>query len=1512
MAPEPVRCYGYGRGEPPCSYVSRQGIPTHQLINEDLAMHLRFCTAVTNPATGQNKSGARAQRLDRPEIGEEASDEDWRRFLAAWERYKVSCQLTGEEASIQLYHCCTAELQKTLDGLGIETNCSEGNLTAKIKEAAVRKQNILINTMQFLNTKADGDPARKHAARLNRKAVDCEFKLAAGETDYSKKMVQFQLVHGLEEPEIQEQVFAEYAIKPEMTLEETINFIEAKQLARKDVAELNKGAEVGKVTEYAKGKRGKPGEGKSEERCMYCGLPNHGSKPDEATRKAKCPAWSQGCNKCKKKGHYARRCEKSKKPAVKSAGKGNPKTDDEDEGEAGTDNVVGSMYGAGHFCRVGYVRSSSGRGKLVPHHEWDGWAFVKQEPQRHPEVRLKVSVCREAYRQLKISEPRRDRPQKAVTSMPDTGAMMCLVGMNTIHNMGLRESDLVEVDMRVNAANNRRIPLLGGVFLDLELNGKVSKQLVYVTNEVHCLFLSQKACRDLCIVTDEFPKQVAKCTAVNDENESGEKCTCPKRELPPTPPALPCPATPENAGRLESYLKEVYASSAFNRCERQPLPVMNGSPPCRLFVDAEAKPFAIHKSRPVPVHWQEQVKKDLDMDVRLGILEGPLMDDPAVWCAPMHVAEKKSGKPRRTVDFQGLNKSCQRQTHAVKAPFHQCSAVPPGKFKTTLDAWNGYHSVKLAEEDRHLTTFLTPWGRYRYKNLPQGFLAAGDAYTARYDEITKNFSQMEKCVDDTLLWDSTIEENFRRVAEYLTHCSARGITFNEEKFKFARMEVEFLGYIITADSVRPSEEFLEGIRDFPVPKDVSGVRSWFGLVNQVNYALSNSEIMAPFKALLSPKSKFEWTDGMSAAFTRSKEEIIKAVEKGVRMFEVGRTTYLGTDWSRIGLGFGLMQKHCECESVRPDCCRDGWKIVFAGSRFTTGAESRYHPIEGEALSTAWALHKTRYFTIGCENLIVGVDHKPLLRIFGDKQLNDINNTRILNFKEKTLRWNFTVVHVPGDQHKLADATSRYPVVRPVDDKNWRPWESRRRCRKREEMDSSEDIEEAIVANHSAQVLSALSGLGDVNAQNALEVVQWSKVDEESRKDAEICELGKLVMAGVPEEKSAWPEELKGYYVKDAEYSVVGNVIVINGRVVIPKSLRQAILRILHVGHCGVSGMGSRAREAICWPQMSEAIQRIRDNCDVCRGIAPSQPALPPVQSAVPEYPFQQVATDYFQEGSWHYFIFVCRYSNWLSVYQAKKGDSKELVTQLRRYMATFGVMDEISSDGATVYTSEEVRKFLKTFGVNHRTSSAYNPHSNQRAEGGVKAAKRMIKENVGPGGSLDTDRFLAALLMHRNTPSTGTRTSPSEVIFGRKIKDLVPIMPGKLKMNPQWHNLLKLREEALAKRHLKRGEELSEHTRRLKPLTVGTSVTIQNQHGNSPKRWCNTGRIVEVGEFDKYMVKMDGSGRLTVRNRKFLKPITSFQEELEESSVGQDVDQPMRRSERLREKTDGAADRRAA
>ena len=77
--------------------------------------------------------------------------------------------------------------------------------------------------------------------------------------------------------------------------------------------------------------------------------------------------------------------------------------------------------------------------------------------------------------------------------------------------------------------------------------------------------------------------------------------------------------------------------------------------------------------------------------------------------------------------------------------------MPPNSTKTVLDAWKGYHPVPFREEERHLTTFLNPWGSYKYCNLPKGHMAAGDAYTARYDNITQWFKHMEQCIDITIL-----------------------------------------------------------------------------------------------------------------------------------------------------------------------------------------------------------------------------------------------------------------------------------------------------------------------------------------------------------------------------------------------------------------------------------------------------------------------------------------------------------------------------------------------------------------------------------------------------------------------------------------------------------------------------------------------------------------------------------------------------------------------------------------
>ena len=146
--------------------------------------------------------------------------------------------------------------------------------------------------------------------------------------------------------------------------------------------------------------------------------------------------------------------------------------------------------------------------------------------------------------------------------------------------------------------------------------------------------------------------------------------------------------------------------------------------------------------------------------------------------------------------------------------------------------------------------------------------------------------------------------------------------------------VQFVGFVVGKTTVKPLPKYLDAIRNFERPTTISEARSWFGLVNQVSRYGRLAEIMYPFKELLSPKSKFRWTQEMEAAFEESKASIIAAIEEVVEIFDLSGTTLLSPDFSKKGVGYFLYQKHWECpSSTTTACCTTGWKILLAGSRF---------------------------------------------------------------------------------------------------------------------------------------------------------------------------------------------------------------------------------------------------------------------------------------------------------------------------------------------------------------------------------------------------------------------------------------------------------------------------------------------------------------------------------------------------------------------------------------------------
>ncbi|XP_063960192.1 uncharacterized protein LOC135155220 [Lytechinus pictus] len=584
-----------------------------------------------------------------------------------------------------------------------------------------------------------------------------------------------------------------------------------------------------------------------------------------------------------------------------------------------------------------------------------------------------------------------------------------------------------------------------------------------------------------------------------------------------------------------------------------------------------------------------------------------------------------------------------------------------------------------------------------------------------------------------------MEDSFFQAVEWLDICGRNGITLNPKKFTFGADIVEFAGFEITPDSVRPCEKYLQAILDFPTPTRHHR------------------------RALL------VWPCQSS-----------------------------------------ILRLHCK--NTEPFCCNTGWKITLVGSRFTHAAEARYAPVEGEALALADALDKARYFVLGCEDLTIAVDHKPLLKIFADRALQEIPNPRLRNLKEKTLRYRFRMVHIPGVRHRATDCLSRHPTGEP------------------EKLHLPDDIATISLTPamflHSIPLMAGLRTMAPQedtvgictlsSAMCALESlhlksVTWDRVRTATTSDDNMQALLNAVEAGMPEFRYELPSPLREYFpFRDDLYTSDG-IFLYKGGSIGSSACCLCLLAWHHSSHYSS-------------PCPVQPMQQDRT----------LQPTCTPTPLLSPDYPFQCICADFFHYKGCNYLVIVDRYSNWPIVERSNQG-ATGLISCLRRTFVTFGIPGELASDGCPEFTAAVTRRFLKDWGIYHRLSSVAYPHSNCRAEVAVKSVKRLIKSNTSPAGALDTDTFQRAMLHYRNTLDRDTKLSPAMCVFGHPIQDFISIVPCKYLPHNTWRETLAAREEALRTRHMRDAERWSEHTKRLLPLAVGDHVPsrIRQDHNHS-------------------------------------------------------------------------------
>ena len=867
-----------------------------------------------------------------PQVKPDLTPNEFRKFRIDWEVYKNLTQVPEDQIPYQIYTACESTLQAAI--IATEPtffNMPEDDVLKTLENIVTKASNPAVHRLHFGNLhQSDGESIQAFIVKLRAAALDCSFSCPSCHHDLAPTHIKDQFIKGINNPQLQADILAK--AQTLHSLEDTINYAKAVESALKDQVSLqeDKTTTAMKVSEYKRqsfsnnsGPRNPSSSKKNPAKCIGCGSTNH-SSINIKERKAKCPAWNKTCHKCNRLHHFASQCRQEGKHVSEV------RENDDLNDEANT-------IGCGHIHLVEGISTTAAA------------VLIHEIPATITPITAN------------------GRPTNAFI-FPDSGAGICLASPKHLQSLGISMEELDPTKKKVMAVGGSILTCSGSILVRFTVKEKSTIQKLYVCPNVDRIYFSREACTEIGILPPTFPYPMDQNAHINSIEDTPLKLD--KRR----PKTIPYRATEDNIPKLKQHLIDSFPG-VFQKST--PFKEMN-TKPAHIHLKEDAKPVAVHTPINVPLYWRDEIKASLDQDVKRGIIEPVPIGEPASWCSRMVVLQKQDGRPRRTVDLQALNSQCLRETHHTDSPFKLASLVPPNSRKTVLDATDGYHAIPLDEESRHLTTFITEWGRYRYKRLPQGYSAAGDAYTRRYDEILKETPRKVKCIDDVLLWDSDIESSFFHIWDYLQTCDDNGITLNASKFQFCQHNVNFAGLQVTSSGIQPSHKILKSIENFPRPKDVTGAKSWFGLVSQIAWSYSLQDIMQPFRELTKKGSSFSWDDSLEEAFIDSKKKLVQCCIEGVQTFDLNKETCLQTDWSKEGIGYLLLQKHCSCPMDKaPICCKEGWKLVFAGSRFTKDAETRYSPTEGEALAVAWALEHARTFILGCNKLTISTDHKPL-------------------------------------------------------------------------------------------------------------------------------------------------------------------------------------------------------------------------------------------------------------------------------------------------------------------------------------------------------------------------------------------------------------------------------------------------------------------------------------------------------------------------------------------------------
>ena len=433
------------------------------------------------------------------------------------------------------------------------------------------------------------------------------------------------------------------------------------------------------------------------------------------------------------------------------------------------------------------------------------------------------------------------------------------------------------------------------------------------------------------------------------------------------------------------------------------------------------------KGRRVPINLLDKVSDELMKLSEQGHFEKLQECSDKNFISPIVITVKKDKSVKLALDSKVLNKAIHKNKYKMPNIDSRIDSLSQhindsnhGEhvYFSTINLKYAYSQLNLHPDTaRHCNFNIIcgdATGKYRFKTGFFGLTDMPAEFQKAMGYTLVGLSNTYCFLDDIIVVSKgSKESHLKYLYKCLQKLEADNLRINLSKCRFAKHQINWLGFTFSQSGVKPIESKTAAIAEIKAPKTLKQLRSFLGSFHHLSKFIPNlAKICHPLRPLLKKREKFIGNENHQTHFEHIKTAIADATEN--THFNPTLETRIKSDASRQGLGAALEQLDCE-----------GWKTVAFASRFLNSNEERYSINELELLGVVWAIEYFKYNLFG-KNFTVLTDHRALLSVLKSHRSKKSYNIRLTRWIDRLLPFDFNIEHIPGTRMGLVDYISRQP------------------------------------------------------------------------------------------------------------------------------------------------------------------------------------------------------------------------------------------------------------------------------------------------------------------------------------------------------------------------------------------------------------------------------------------------------------------------------------------------------